>query len=516
MQAYAEKAAHEQMKIVQANFNNHWSIYRNESKNWLRQAPWRDENGNEIPGFIDQIAQRQPFYKALLAKFPNNPDSVNYYYRNWVHPVKLFDYDKGTIVKDMTSEDSIKYMVTFMHCAMVAMEPQTGAVKAWVGDIDFKSWKYDKVTAERQPGSTFKLFVYTEAMNQGLTPCDKRRDEFISMEVYDKIKKKVVTWTPTNASGTFSGDSIPLKSAFAKSINSVAVRVGQEVGINRIIETAEKMGIKSPLDDEPSLALGSSDVQLLELTDAYCTVANNGMHHDPVIITKIVDKDGKTVYENNTEAEQVIPYKSAFLMQQMLMAGTHDPGGTSNGLMAAAYAGIARDTDFGGKTGTSNNHSDAWFEGVSPNLVVGAWVGGEYRSIHFRTGALGQGSRTALPIVGQFLHYIMADPAFKKYHGRFRKPTDDDGITSSMYMCQSYVPKVKRDTTRSDSSRVISNQEVILDENGEPVSDEDLEGNTGASDSKSGSNTSKKSSDTQKPKATKKEKTEKDINFNDL
>lgn len=515
MQAYAEKAAHEQMKIVQANFNNHWSIYRNESKNWLRQAPWRDENGNEIPGFIDQIAQRQPFYKALLAKFPNNPDSVNYYYRNWVHPVKLFDYDKGTIVKDMTSEDSIKYMVTFMHCAMVAMEPQTGAVKAWVGDIDFKSWKYDKVTAERQPGSTFKLFVYTEAMNQGLTPCDKRRDEFISMEVYDKIKKKVVTWTPTNASGTFSGDSIPLKSAFAKSINSVAVRVGQEVGINRIIETAEKMGIKSPLDDEPSLALGSSDVQLLELTDAYCTVANNGMHHDPVIITKIVDKDGKTVYENNTEAEQVIPYKSAFLMQQMLMAGTHDPGGTSNGLMAAAYAGIARDTDFGGKTGTSNNHSDAWFEGVSPNLVVGAWVGGEYRSIHFRTGALGQGSRTALPIVGQFLHYIMTDPAFKKYHGRFRKPTDDDDITSSMYMCQSYVPKVKRDTTRSDSSRVISNQEVILDENGEPVSDEDLEGNTGTSDSKSGNTTSKKNSDT-KPKATKKEKTEKDINFNDL
>lgn len=515
MQAYAEKAAHEQMKIVQNNFNNHWSIYRNESKNWLRQAPWRDENGQEIPGFIDQIAQRQPFYKALLAKFPNNPDSVNYYYRDWVHPVKLFDYDKGTITKDMTSEDSIKYMVTFMHCAMVAMEPQTGAVKAWVGDIDFKSWKYDKVTAERQPGSTFKLFVYTEAMNQGLTPCDKRRDEFISMQVFDKIKKEMVTWTPTNASGTFSGDSIPLKSAFAKSINSVAVRLGQEVGINRIIETAEKMGIKSPLDDEPSLALGSSDVQLLELTDAYCTVANNGMHHDPVIITKIVDKDGKTVYENNTEAEQVIPYKSAFLMQQMLMAGTHDPGGTSNGLMAAAYAGVARDTDFGGKTGTSNNHSDAWFEGVSPNLVVGAWVGGEYRSIHFRTGALGQGSRTALPIVGQFLHYIMTDPAFQKYHGRFRKPTDDDGITSSMYMCQSYVPKAKRDTTRVDSARVISNEEVILDENGEPVSDEDLEG-TAPSESKSGSSTSKKNSDAQKPKATKKEKTEKDINFNDL
>ncbi len=126
------------------------------------------------------------------------------------------------------------------------MEPQTGAVKAWVGDIDFKSWKYDKVTAERQPGSTFKLFVYTEAMNQGFTPCDKRRDEYFSMDVYDKIRSKVVTWTPTNANGSFSGDSIPLKSAFAKSINSVAVRLGQEMGIKPDHRTAQKMGIKSP------------------------------------------------------------------------------------------------------------------------------------------------------------------------------------------------------------------------------------------------------------------------------
>lgn len=512
MQKYAEQAAHRQMKQVQQNFNNHWGIYRNMSKNWLRQAPWRDENGQEIPGFIDQIAQKQPFYKALLNRFPNNPDSVNYYYRDWVHPVKVFDYDKGTVVKDMTSEDSIKYMVTFMHCAMLAMEPQTGAVKAWVGDIDFKSWKYDKVTAERQPGSTFKLFVYTEAMNQGLTPCDKRRDEYISMDVYDKIQKKVVTWTPTNANGSFSGDSIPLKSAFAKSINSVAVRLGQEMGINRIIATAEKMGIKSPLDDTPSLALGSSDVQLLELTDAYCTVANNGKHHDPMIITKIVDKGGKTVYEDNAEAEQVIPYKSAFLIQQLLLAGTHEPGGTSQSLLSATYAGGHNDTDFGGKTGTSNNHSDAWFEGVSPNLVVGAWVGGEYRSIHFRTGALGQGARTALPIVGQFYHYIMNDPAFAKYHGRFRKPSVDDGITSDMYVCQSYVPVVRRDTTKVDSSRVMSNQEVILDENGEPIgeqSDEDGQSTTAGKSSE----TKKKAADTQKSK---KEKTEKEVNFNNL
>ena len=468
MQKYAEQAAMKQMKQVQQNFNNHWGIYRNQSKNWMRMAPWRDENGNEIPGFIDQIAERQPFYKALQAKYANNPDSIRYYYKEWVHPVKLFDYDKGTITKEMTSEDSIKYMVSFMHCAMVAMEPQTGAVKAWVGDIDFKSWKYDKVTAERQPGSTFKLFVYTEAMNQGLTPCDKRRDEYISMRVFDKKKNEMVTWTPGNASGTFSGDSMPLKSAFAKSINSIAVRLGQEMGIKRIIATAQAMGIKSPLDDEPSLALGSSDVRLLELTNAYCTVANNGMHHEPVLVTRIVDKDGNEVYADKSQSEQVIPYKSAFLMQQMLMGGMREPGGTSQSLWG--YVGNYRDTDFGGKTGTSNNHSDAWFECVSPNLVVGAWVGGEYRSIHFRTGALGQGSRTALPITGYFMNALLADPAFKKYHGHFRKPTDEDGITQDMYVCQSYVAPVKHDTLRTDSTRIISDEEVILDENGEPIS----------------------------------------------
>ncbi|MBF1587402.1 MAG: penicillin-binding protein, partial [Prevotella sp.] len=431
MQKYAEEAARKQMKQVQQNFNNHWSIYRNQSTNWLRQEPWQDENHKVIPNFIQQIAERQPFYKALLAKYPNNIDSVNYYYKVWKHPVKLFDYDKGTIVKEMTSEDSIKYMTTFMHCAFLAMEPQTGAVKAWVGDIDFNSWKYDKVTAMRQPGSTFKLFVYTEAMNQGLTPCDKRRDEYISMQVFDKKKNQEVTWTPGNANGSFSGDSIPLKGAFARSINSIAVRLGQEMGIPRIIETAKRMGITSPLDNAPSLALGSSDVSLLEMVNAYCVIADNGRHHDPVLVTRIVDKDGNEVYVGPTKSEMVIPYKSAFLMQQMLQGGLKEPGGTSQSLWG--YVGNYRDTEFGGKTGTSNNHSDAWFMGVSPKLVVGAWVGGEYRCIHFRTGALGQGARTALPICGYFLQALFKDPAFKQYHGKFDKPHDSD-ITSDMYL----------------------------------------------------------------------------------
>ncbi len=451
MQKYAEDAAIKQMKQVQRNFNNHWG----------KQEPWQDEHHNVIPNFIEGIAKKQPVYKNLIAKFPNNPDSIEYYL-NKPHKVKLFDYEKGVIEKEMSTMDSIRYMVHFMHCAFVAMEPQTGAVKAWVGDIDFKSWKYDKVTAMRQPGSTFKLFVYTEAMNQGLTPCDKRRDEYFSMQVFDKAQNKEVTWAPTNANGSFSGDSIPLKGAFARSINSVAVRLGQEMGITRIAETAHKMGIESPLDETPALALGSSDINLLELANAYSTVANDGKYVKRTLVTRIVDRNGKEVYKSSINEEQVIPYKSAFFMQQLLMGGLREPGGTSMSLNG--YVGQFRDTDWGGKTGTSNNHSDAWFMGVSPNLVVGAWVGGEYRCIHFRTGALGQGSRTALPICGYFLESVLNDPAFSKYRVKFGKPKDND-ITLSMYSCSSYVPRAKADTLNSDSINV--EEEIILDEDGD-------------------------------------------------
>lgn len=454
MQEYAEQAAIKQMKIVQRNFKNHWG----------NEEPWQDENHKVIPGFIEGIAKKLPVYKYLSNKFENSPDSIDYYL-NKPHTVKLFDYEKGFIEEQMSTMDSIRYMVHFMHCAFVAMEPQTGAVKAWVGDINFNTWKYDKVTAMRQPGSTFKLFVYTEAMNQGLTPCDKRRDEYFSMQVFDKKKNQEVTWAPTNANGSFSGDSMALKSAFARSINSVAVRLGQEMGISRIVETAHKMGIKSPLDATPALALGSSDINLLELANSYCTIANDGVYHEPVVVTRIVDKDGKVVYTAPTAEEQAIPYRSAFFMQQLLMGGLREPGGTS--MSFGGYLGDSyKDTDWGGKTGTSNNHSDAWFMGVSPKLVVGAWVGGEYRCIHFRTGALGQGSRTALPICGYFVQALLSDPNFKQYHAKFGKPKDD-AILSSMYNCASYYSHSKRDTLQTDSIHV--EEEIMLDEEGNPI-----------------------------------------------
>jgi penicillin-binding protein 1A len=227
------------------------------------------------------------------------------------------------------------------------------------------------------------------------------------------------------------------------------------------------MGITSPLDETPALALGSSDVNLLELTGAYCTIVDDGRQHDPCLVTRIVDKDDREVYVAPLSTEQSIPYKSAYLMQDLLKSGLTERGATSMSLWG--YIGKYHDAEFGGKTGTSNNHSDAWFMGVSPKLVVGAWVGGEYRCIHFRTGALGQGSRTALPICGYFLESVLGDPAFKHYRARFEKPKDPD-ITSDMYTCQTYY--APRSYDFEDDSLGLDD-ELILDDEGNPIPQEE-------------------------------------------
>ena len=453
MQKYAEEAAVKQMKQVQKTFNAHWG-----STN-----PWQDERHVEIPHFIEDLAKKTSYYKMLAQKYDNNQDSIDYYL-NLPHKVKLFDYEQGTIEKEMSTMDSIRYMEHFMHCGFIAMEPQTGHVKAWVGDIDFKTWKYDKVTAMRQPGSTFKLFVYTEAMNQGITPCDTRKDEYFSMQVYDAKQKKEVTWAPTNADGRFSGANITLKQAFAMSINSVAVRLGQECGIERIAKTAHDMGINSHLDPTPALALGSSDVTLEELVNAYCTPCNNGVHRDPVLVTRILDRDGNVIYTAPDDDEQVISRKSAFMVQQLLMGGM---SGTSSRLRG--FVGYDTDTDFGGKTGTSNNHSDAWFIGTTPKLVVGAWVGGEYRCIHFRTGELGQGNRTALPICGYFLQSVLADKTFQKYHAKFDK---FDGLSPNDYNCGGYFKAPSDSDSLAVDSLALDGERTVevIDEMGNIVS----------------------------------------------
>lgn len=456
MQKYAEEAAIEQMKVIQKRFNNHWG----------NTHPWQDEKHQEIPHFIEDLAKRTSAYKYLNNKYEGNTDSI-FYYLNQPHKVKLFSYN-GPIEEEMSTLDSIRYMVRFMHCSFVAIEPDTRHVKAWVGDIDFDSWKYDKVTAMRQPGSTFKLFVYTEAMNQGLTPCDRRVDEW--KQYPDTVHGEPTTWTPTNANGHFSGANIPLKSAFAQSINSIAVKLGYEMGIKNVAATAHAMGIESPLHATPSLSLGSSDVNLLELVNSYCTVVNDGKANMPIMVTKIVDRDGHTIYEAELNETQAIPYRSAFFMQQLLRGGLTERGGTTAALWSYIHP-VLNMSEFGGKTGTSNNHSDAWFVGITPKLVAGAWVGGEYRSIHFRTGALGQGSRTALPIFGNFIQKVLLDNNFTRYRDKFPAQPRED-IDPSCYICNGYYEPAEPDSLSAETDSL---GVLLPDGLGMPATDEDVD-----------------------------------------
>ena len=451
LQAYAEQAVWEGMEAIQKRFNEHWG----------KSNPWRDETQREIPDFVEKLAMRTPCYKYWQEKFPNDTAKLEELL-NTPHKMTVFDYKLGEKDTTLSVMDSIRYMVRFMHSGFVAIQPSTGHIKAWVGDLDFNFWKYDKVLAMRQPGSTFKLFDYTEFIRQGHNLCEERIDQYVSWQVWDKGKKKL--WIPHNADGICFNIPFSVKSAFARSINTIAVQISKEAGIENINATAHRMGINSPLNDTiPATCLGGSDVTLLELVTAYSTVINNGKKNNPVFVTKILDRDGNQIYpidkpsELPDSADIALDYETAFLMQQMLKGGVTERGAVSGSLWTYITP-FAKDTDFGGKTGTSSNHSDAWFVGVTPALVAGCWVGGEYRCIHFRTGELGQGNRTALPIYGRFVSKYMRDTLFNDYHSKFPAPLQP---ISRSYNCKQYFTPTFEDSIKVEVEEIEGELDLI-------------------------------------------------------
>jgi len=456
LQKYAEEAVMEQMKRIQKRFFEHWR----------GQTPWQDENHIEIANFIENIAKKTEYYAFLKKKYKGNSDSLNKYL-NLPHRTKVFDYTIGEKDTTLSVIDSIKYMNHFMHCGFIAMEPNSRNVKAWVGDINFKFWQYDKVAqSKRQPGSTFKLFDYTAAIDKGKAPCDTIYDRPVTWNYLEKGKAK--SWSPHNTEWNFFSYRMTLKHAFARSINTIAVQVSKEVGIKEIIKYAHLMGIATPLEEMPSTCLGASDVSLLELVNSYGTVINEGIYQNPVFVTRIEDKDGNVIYEPEPEKIRALSYETSWLMTEMLKGGMNETGGTTQALWE--WDLFKYDTDFGGKTGTSSNHSDAWFVGVTKNLIAGSWVGGEHRSIHFRTGQLGEGSRTALPIFALFMERVFKDENLKQYRGKFPKKPKEK--INKHYTCHTFVPA---DTTAIDSTAVDSiktdNLDVILDSEIEKITE---------------------------------------------
>lgn len=440
MQIYAELAVYEHMRKLQNIFNQHW-----EGLN-----PWIDNRRQEIPQFIETVITRTPFYRELSKKYADYPDSINYYIHKKEHRT-LFSWH-GNFDTICSFYEATDYLKRLLHAGFVAIDAQTGYIMAYVGGINFNHFKFDNCRTKRQPGSTFKAFVYGAAIEQGWAPCDSLPDRRIPIRYIENGEEKV--WFPRNANWEYADTTVSLKLGFAQSLNTIAVQLSQKVGIENIIQFAHKTGITSPLDTVPSLSLGSSEVSLLELTSAYTTLINGGHAISPVFVTRIEDRFGTVLAEFSPQKTKVLSDETVFLLQQLFLGTMTEPYGTTQGLYA--YNIFNNLMDFCGKTGTSSNYSDGWFIGITPTLVCGTWVGAEERSVHFRTSQLGEGGKTALPIYGLFMQHIMNDPSFSYLHAKFPRYFN----TSQVYNCR--TPFVPRDTIPTEIEETGSFEDVII------------------------------------------------------
>jgi penicillin-binding protein 1A len=422
MQKYAEEAVAEHMRSLQRIFNQAGN---------QAVMPWKDEDGKDIPDYFLKKATELLQYKTLISLYGEGNDSIALALGQ-KHKMRVFTFN-GERDTTMSTLDSLKYYQKFFQTGFMAMEPGTGFVKAWVGGINYKYFKYDHVNqSKRQPGSLFKAFVYAAALDDGYGPCDLITDQPVSIKYTEKGVEK--EWKPQNVDRSHSG-SMTLKHAFARSVNSVAVQLTQKIGWRKVIEYAQKMGIKSELADVPSICLGSSDVTLREMVNAYCTFVNDGALVTPILVTRIEDRNGKVIYEALPQKKQVLNPETAFLMSILLRSGLTEPGGTTQGLFE--YDLFRFGTEFGGKTGTSSDYTDGWFIGITPGLVAGCWVGNDDRSIHFKTSHIGEGLRTAQPVYGRFMAKVLKDESLKSYRQKFPKPTIK---ISKPYGCQTILP----------------------------------------------------------------------------
>jgi penicillin-binding protein 1A len=406
MQQYAEEAMKEHMTYLQDLFDAHWD----------GRNPWIDENGKEIPDFLEKSIRRTETYRALVARYGQGNDSIDIVL-NTPHPMTVFSWN-GDIDTVMSTMDSLKYYKNFLQSGFMSMDPKTGYVKAWVGGIDFKYFKYDHVRqGRRQPGSTFKPFVYTAAIDQGYSPCYMVEDAPVTFQLPPGSKSP--TYTPKNYNLKWTGERMTLRQGMARSKNSVTAFVMKEMtNPQTVVKYAQELGVKSPLDAVPSLCLGVSDVSVFELVGAYSTFVNKGIYNTPYFITRIEDKHGNIIREFPPKTREVLSEETAYLMVHMLMGATTEQGGTALGLSGE----VRHENEVGAKTGTTQNASDGWFIGLTKDLVGGVWTGGDDRSIHFRTSALGQGARMAMPIWDLYMQRVYADSLLGYEKGRFPTP----------------------------------------------------------------------------------------------
>ncbi|WP_117883884.1 penicillin-binding protein 1A [Aureibaculum luteum] len=421
MQQYAEDAMKEHMSNLQRVF------YKQQKKN--KNAPYYDLTVKEIERNMESAMKRSNRFRRMKKAGVSEADIKKSF--NEKTEMRIFSW-KGDIDTIMTPIDSIRYYKYFMRAGLMSMEPQTGHVKAWVGGINYKHFQYDMVKqGKRQVGSTFKPFVYATAINQlQISPCEE-----FSNTIWTIPKGKYgldKDWAPANADHKYGGFKT-LKNALATSTNVITAQLIDKTTPQNVVKLAKNLGIESDILAVPSIALGTVDLSLFEMTGAYNTFPSKGMYVKPIMILRIEDKNG-TVLENFTpETKEVMSEESAYTVVNLLEGVTQYGSGARLRNAARNYPDSIVSghpykfkNPIGGKTGTTQNQSDGWFMGFVPNLTTGVWVGGEERSIHFADIGRGQGASMALPIWALYMKKCYANKDLEISDGAFIKPANFD------------------------------------------------------------------------------------------
>ena len=413
IQQLAEDAVIGHMKNLQQEF----FLQNTEEEN--PTAPFLDLRDGEIDTLLQRTAYRSERWRKMKLAGVSEEEILSSFDREV--PMRVFSW-KGEIDTIMTPMDSIRYYKHFLRASLMSMEPQTGHVKAWVGGYNYKHFQYDQVKqGRRQIGSTFKPFLYATAIDQlKLSPCDSLPDALYCIE--PRKHGNLNAWCPKN-SGDKYGKTRTLKNALANSVNTVSARLMDLVGPRPVINLARKMGVTSYLPAVPSIALGTPDISLFEMVGAYSSFANQGIYVKPIMITRIEDKNGRSLYDVQPVTRDVLSEEAAYVTVNLMQGVTQSGSGArlrhaglekTNYIYEKVVTGypFIFENPIAGKTGTTQNQSDGWFMGMVPNLATGVWVGGEDRSIHFKEIGFGQGATMALPIWGNFMRSLYENPNF--------------------------------------------------------------------------------------------------------
>ncbi len=432
MQKIAETVVSNKMKELQQRLDNVWG----------NDLPWRDKEGNVIPNFLEDHAKKLPAYASLMKKY--NDEAKVFEELNKKKSMEVFTWD-GMEKVDYSTMDSLKHYLTMLNTGMMVMDPYNGNIKVWVGGINHNYYKFDHVNqAKRQAGSTFKPFAYAAALESGMAPCDKFTDKPVKIEFINN-KGEHEIWEPKNADWSFSHSDLSLRHAMARSLNTVTAQITEKVGWDKVVEMAHKCGIDSKLESVPSVGLGSNDVSVFEMVRGYSTFMNEGKRTEPVLVSRIEDKDGKVLAEFKTSTKEAITAENAWLMGYMLRGTIEESGGTSQALWE--WDLFQDENQIGGKTGTSSDYVDGWYMGVTKDLVAGVWVGCDEQSIHFKSSATGEGSKTALPIYALFMEELYKHPELGVTFGKF--PESKVEITKK-YNCPGPRVRVRQDSSSTE------------------------------------------------------------------